>query len=200
MVIVKEGLRGKNPEAKVTYGSKVNEKMTGNVNFPDAAAVLDALGKATDNLDKAIKDPNGTATKVNSMAIAFNVKMKAVVAHVQGVINEVADDVALEMVVSAGLTAAKQGSINIPDLSATQGKEAKSVKVRRKREKKTVTYVFQMCLDTALETNWKNCKISSRAKVIITDLISGLRYYFRVAIIRGDVQEDFSDFISIVVD
>ena len=126
--------------------------------------------------------------------------MKAAVAHVQVVVNEVDKDKALVMVESAGMEAAKKGSINIPELSAKQGKAANSVEVRKKREKGTLVYVFQMCTDPSMETNWKTVKTSTRAKVIVTGLSSGNRYFFRVAIIRGDVQEDYSDSISIVVD
>ncbi len=200
MVIVKEGLRGKNPEAKVTYGTKVNAKMTGNANFPDAVDVLAALGLATDLLDKSIKDPLATAKSVNEKVVSFNVKMKAVIANVQGVINEVADVVALEMVESAGLEASKKGTINITDLSAKQGKAAKSLSVRKLAGKnKGVIYRFQICLDPAKEENWSDVRISKRATIVVLNLISGTRYYFRVAIIKGDVQEAYSDYISIIV-
>ena len=90
--------------------------------------------------------------------------------------------------------------MHIPDLSAKQGREANSIAVRRIAERKRVTYRFQICTDPSLEENWKDAKTSSRAKVVIRELISGTKYYLRVAIIRGDVQEDWSDYISIIVD
>jgi len=200
MVKVKEGLRGKNPEEKVTYGNKVVAKMTSNPNFPDDATVVAALLATTKQLDLEIKSPTSTATTIKEKEKEFNIKMKAAVAHVQVVVNEVDKDKALVMVESAGMEAAKKGSINIPELSAKQGKAANSVEVRKKREKGTLVYVFQMCTDPSMETNWKIVKTSTRAKVIVTGLSSGNRYFFRVAIIRGDVQEDYSDSISIVVD
>ena len=202
MVIVKQGLKGKNPEAKVTYGTKVNGKMSGNAFFPDATDVLKALGIATTDLDVAIKDPMGSATTIKEKTTTFNVKMKAVIAHVQGVINEVSDILALEMVESAGLEAAKKRSVNITDLSAKQGKADKSLSVRKlvgKNKGKGVIYRFQMCLDPSLEINWNDVRISKLATVIILNLLSATRYFFRVAIIRGDVQEAYCDPISIVV-
>lgn len=201
MVIVKLGLKGKSPDQKVTYGVQVKTKMTGNTYFPDAATVLSDLGTAAGALNSAIENPLSTAATIKEKELKFNVKLKAVVAHVQSVINEVSDDVALDMLSTTGLDPRRNGSVNIAVLSAKQGTEANSVIVRSKAQRKRVTYVFQICTSSPeLEKSWTTVKISGKAKVVITGLISGTKYYFRVAIIRSDVQESFSDPISIIVE
>ncbi len=200
MVIVKNGLKGKNPSQRATYCLRVKTKTTGNAFFPDAGPFLAPLGDAAAAVNTALQNPLGTAATVREKNGVLRVKMNKFVAHVQGVIDEVSDDLALEMLSTIDLEAKIETPVHIPDLSAKQGREANSIAVRRIAERKRVTYRFQICTDPSLEENWKDAKTSSRAKVVIRELISGTKYYLRVAIIRGDVQEDWSDYISIIVD
>ena len=200
MVIVKNGLKGLNPAKKVTFGTKLGLKLTGNAFFPGAALFNAAMGTATGDLNTAIQDPHGTTATIKEKTQAFNRKEKAVIGYVQGVVNEVSDALALEMLSTLGLDSKIVVPIHIGDYTAKQGTEAQSISVRKKGEKKRVTYRTQICTDPSLEENWKDVKISSKAKCIIKDLLSKTEYFLRVAIIRGDIQEDWSDYISIIVD
>ena len=200
MVIVKNGLKGKNPSKRSTYCLKVKGKATGNVFFPDAAPFLTALGGAALALKTALEDPFGTTATVKEKNSDLRKKMNAFVGHVQIVVDGVTDELALEMLSTIDVEAKIETPIHINSLSAKQGSMAQSISVRRKAEKKRVTYRFQICTDPSVEENWKDAKIGSKAKVIIPGLISKTKYYLRVAIIRGDEQEDWSDYISIIVD
>ena len=180
MIIVLEGLTGKNASEKVTYGGFIKTKMTGNAFFPDAGTVMTALNSAT----VALKDANdaGIVSVITEKEGLFDKKMKKVVLHVQGVVIDVDDEnLALEMVQSGGFEGKRKGSIHIHDLAAKQGTEANSVKLRRKayEDKAHVGYVWQISDDGI---SWTNCKYSITAKVTVHDLVSGKRYHFRVAV------------------
>lgn len=200
MVIVKNGLKGKNPAKKVIFGNKLVANATGNVYFPGGGPFLIPLGLSIGALNTAINDPLGTKATIKEKAQDFGVKEKAFVGYVQGVVNGVSDIVALEMLSTLGLDAKIVTPIHIDLLAAKQGAEAQSIEARRKAEKKRVTYRFQICTDPSKDENWKDAIFSSRAKNIIRNLISATKYFLRVAIIRGNVQEDWSDPISIIVD
>ena len=197
MIKVLEGLTGKNASEKVTYGGFIKTKMTGNAFFPDAGTVMTALNSAT----VALKDANdaGIVSVITEKEGLFDKKMKKVVLHVQGVVIDVDDEnLALEMVQSGGFEGKRKGSIHIHDLGAKQGTEANSVKLRRKayERKANVGYVWQISEDGI---SWTNCKYSTTAKVTVHDLVSGKRYYFRVAVVVGEEQQDYSDATDIVV-
>ncbi len=197
MIQVLEGLTGKNASEKATYGTVIKAKMTGNAFFPDAATVLTALNSATAAL--VLANTGRIATVIAEKETKFNRAVKKVALHVQNVVIDVEDDeLALEMVVSAGFEGKRKGSIHISDLAAKQGREALSVNLRRKAYelKKNVGYVWQISSDNV---NWTFSKFSTKAKVTIRDLVSGKRYYFRVAVVVGEEQLDYSDATDIVV-
>jgi hypothetical protein len=200
MVIVKNGLKGKNALKKSAFGFMLVQKGTANPFFPGAGTYVTAMGTSVGHLQTAIDDPFGTTATIKEKVKDFGIKERAFVAYVQGVINDVSDEVALEMLSTLGLEAKIVTRVHIGDLTAKQAAEAQSISVRKKAEKKRVTYRTQICTDPSIEANWKDASFSSRATTIIRNLISSTKYYLRVAIIRGNVQEDWSDYISIIVD
>ena len=197
MIQVLEGLIGKNASAKATYGGFIKTKMTGNAFFPDAGTVMTALNSATAAL--VLANAAGVVSVIIEKEAKFDKKLKAVVLHVQGVVLDVDDDnLALEMVQSGGFAGKRKSGVHIHDLVANQGTEALSVKLRRKAYelKANVGYVWQISTDGI---NWTFCKFSTTAKITVRDLESGKRYHFRVAVVVGEVQQDYSDATDIVV-
>ena len=200
MIIIKEGLTGKNPSDKVTYGGNVGLKMTGNANFPDGATVLAVLSGATDDLSKA--NEVGKASKIKIQVGNFNLAMKGVVLYAQGVILGIADDIAKDMAESAGLGTAKRGKPIIADLAAVNGAEKNTVILRKKvtTGKKHVAYIAQICTgDITVEANWTYCKFATVASVTIAGLTSGVRYYFRVAVVIGEEMSAYSAVVFVDV-
>ena len=194
------GLKGKKPTQQATYCQKVVVKTTGNTFFPGSVPFLTPLNDAAVALQTAIDNPFGTAATVKEKKSALRKKMNAFIGNIQTVVDGVSDGLALEMLSTIDVEAKVVTAIHIDTLSAKQGREANSISVRRIADKKRVTYVFQICTDPSNEANWQIAKTSSKATAIIPDLESGKKYYLRVAIIRGDVQEDWSDQIHIIVD
>ena len=200
MIIVKEGLTGKNPASKVKYGGNVFGKMEMNVFFPDAATVIAVLKDATDGLKKA--NDLGIASKIKIQVNLFDLAIKGVVLYVQGVILGIADDTAKDMVDSAGLGTAKKGKAIIADLAAVNGPDKNTVVLRKKvtTGKKRAAYISQICTgDISVETNWTNCKFATVATVTIAGLKSGTRYYFRVAVVIGEEMSDYSPVVFVDV-
>jgi len=112
--------------------------------------------------------------------------------------NNADDEVAIAIILSAGMDVKKQGAINIPILSVKQGEEAGSVILRRKAEEGSV-YKWQMSLDPFTNSSWTDAGKGSLATFEITGLTPVTRYWFRVALITGNVQGEFSDPVTFVV-
>jgi hypothetical protein len=159
---------------------------------------MTALALAITNLITANK--TGNADTVKPVELQFDNKVKLVVLYVQGKITGIDDVTATTMVHSVNLGTKAKTAKSIKDFSAREGKAEGSMSVRKviptELKKKRKSFIFQMCTDPSKEENWGKPKVSNNATVIFTDLISNTRYYFRVAIVVGDVQGDFSDVIS----
>jgi hypothetical protein len=196
MIIVLEGLTGKNASEKVTYGGFISGKMTGNTNFPTSALLVTAMDTATGLLLAA--NEAGIVSTINVREAAFDLTIKAIVLNVQGAILGVEDTIALDKVISGGFEGKKKGKINIPDLTAKAGLEDFSVELRRKAytEKQNCAYVWEISTDGI---NFEYCKTSNWATVTVTGLASTKKYWFRVAVIVGNTQLEFSDATDIVV-
>lgn len=199
MVIVVEGLTGKNASAKVTYGTSVSGGMTDNAYYSDTTgvALVAELNTATGNL----KTANGTkdTANINLMVTAFDNAIKAIVLYVQGKLIGIPDEQAIVMVESAKLGYKKQGKPIYADLEAKAGEAPLSVVIRKKvtTKKKNVAYVFQVCNDPATEEGYATCMISTHATVTITvGLKPQTKYWYRVATVEGQVMSEFSAPVS----
>lgn len=104
------------------------------------------------------------------------------------------------IILSAGMEVKSQGSINIPILSASKGTEPFSVKLRRKSEGPGVAYKWQYSEDPFEVDTWKDAGDSTVATFEISSPLEQMkRYWFRVAVIRGTLQDNFSDPVTFVI-
>ena len=199
MIIVLEGLTDKNSSEKVTYGGEIKTGMIGNAYFTDGADLLTALNTATGDLKTANETGNSDAIK--PVETIFDNKLKLFVLYVQGKIIGIDDELATTMVHSVNLKTKKKGTKSLKDFSAKEGKATGTMKVRKviptELKKKKKSYIFQMCTDPTNPGTWVT-KVSNKATYIFTGMTSGTRYFFRVAIVVGDVQGDYSDVITVV--
>lgn len=60
------------------------------------------------------------------------------------------------------------------------------------------SYIYQMCNDPSIESNWQLLKIIKQAKLVKDGLTSGSRYYFRVATIDKSGQLPWSNVLNII--
>ncbi|MGQ0829678.1 MAG: fibronectin type III domain-containing protein [Bacteroidota bacterium] len=103
------------------------------------------------------------------------------------------------IILSAAMAVKKQGSINIPILAANNGNVPNSVKLRRKSAGRGVAYKWQYSPDPFTDASWVLAGESTVASFEI-DLLEPLkRYWFRVAIVKGITQNEFSDPVTFVI-
>lgn len=64
---------------------------------------------------------------------------------------------------------------------------------------KVASYIWQMCTDPVDESNWHTIKISRQCKFVKEDLMSGTRYFFRVAVVYRTGQGGWSNVLNSLV-
>jgi len=88
-----------------------------------------------------------------------------------------------------------QGSINVQELSAKKGVTEGSVELRRKAVRGSA-YRWRKSTNN---TDWEIVGDSTVSRFVAEDLEPLTRYYFSVAIVKGQLQEPWSDSITFVV-
>lgn len=59
-------------------------------------------------------------------------------------------------------------------------------------------YVWQMCTDPNLESNWQTLSMITLAKYTAIGLKSGTKYYFRVSVVDRNGQGPWSNVLSVI--
>ena len=172
--------------------------LTGNPFYTDAADISTAISSASAALKTA--NDSGDTDAIRTKEELFDVAYKLGVLYVQAKVMPVTDEaLAIQMVQSANLSYKRKGSINITTLSVDQLPIPGTVKIRRKSEGR-VAYIYQQSTDMSSDANWKTVKITSGVATIeLSGLVAGTRYWFRVAVVKGSVEGDFCDPVTIIV-
>jgi len=188
--------------SKIEFARSVVLQMTGNAHFTAPNPALSNITAAANALDAAyVKAQNGGVQDTADMHAkedALDQLLTAEGSYVEVIANGI-PATAEATILSAGMDVKQTGSINIPILSVTQGSVAGSVKLRRKAEGRGVVYKWQKSPDPFTGTSWINAGEGALASFEITGLTSVTRYWFRVAVITGNVQGEYSDPVTFVV-
>ncbi|MGQ0829235.1 MAG: hypothetical protein ACT4ON_12675 [Bacteroidota bacterium] len=188
---------------KIEFAGIIVQQMTNNPYFSSPNPSLSSITFAADTLETAYKKAQvGNTKDTEDMYAKEKVLDRLLTAegnYVENIAN-LTPETAEVVILSAGMEVKSQGSINIPVLSASKGTVPFSVKLRRKSEGPRVAYTWQYSPDPFEEDTWQDAGDSTVATFeISTPLEQAKRYWFRVAVIRGTVQEDFSDPVTFVI-
>jgi hypothetical protein len=188
---------------KVEFARSIALQMTGNSYFENPNPATATITTAADNLAVSyIKAQHGGVQDTAAMRAKEEVLDQILTAagyYVEITANLV-PATAEAAILSAGMNVRQTGNINIPILSVFKGSVIKSVKLRRKAAGRSVVYKWQISTDPFSDTSWTDAGEGSLATFEITNLKSVTRYWFRVAVIVGNVQGEFSDPVTFVVE
>jgi hypothetical protein len=201
MTKVKLGLNELSVPKKIVFAENIVLQMTNNAWFqdpnPKLTDVTDAITVLSDKAAKALKG-GASATQQMYEAEKKLVQLLIPLGYYVETIANANPDQADAIIVSAGMQVRSKGKINIPILSVKAGAEPGAAIVRRKAQR---GYAYHLQYSTAPNDNetWVDVATSTLAKIKVEGLVSLTRYYFRVALIKGSVQEDYCDPITFVV-
>lgn len=208
-ILVKAAFLKLRRSAKPEKANSIVEAMTGNPNFPalETAEMLADATKASDDLaDANSKALNGTKTQrsiANEMAVVLNNAIDVVVLYVQGKANANPAN-AKSIIESAGLQVRKTPS-PVPAPEAVKVIEAeytntpKSIMVSWKMPKHATQSFVYMTSTPDVANSWVLVNSLQGRKLLVDNLVSGIRYYFKVVVAnRRNEKSGDSDIASTV--
>jgi hypothetical protein len=206
---VRAGLIRVTRKKKPTLGQAIINGMTDNAFFPIAeiTALLETLTKATDDLtivNAAAETGNHTSiAAAKAAAIAFDNAVNAVIYYVQGKADAKPAD-AETMIKSAGLEVRKTPSPvpapeAVKEIEAVYTNQPGNILVSWKMPKNASQSFVYMTTTPEIANSWVQINSMQGRKMMVANLTSGTRYYFRVEVAnRRNEKSGLSDIASMV--
>jgi hypothetical protein len=201
---LKLNLRKLSVPEKVARGREIIAAMTGNRNFPEpqpelatAKAVTDELETAQQEQQAARRAAEAKTAMRNDKEDVFDRIFNQLAAHVESVVGD--DE---QKIRSAGMDTrvAAAPSTATPDapgsFNITGGDADGEVDASWNPVDGAKTYLIEQSPDPITATSWKQATATTKSKATIGGLISGTRYWFRVAAVSTGGQGAWSNPVS----
>lgn len=197
---VKLNIRSLSTTEKVAKSRQIVTALTGNPSFATPQPPLTALTSAADDLETAFGDvQTARQTAVTRTSIlhekedTLELLLRQLAAYVESIAGD--DE---SMILSAGMSIkTTTPSVNAPvtpiALSATEGDHDGEIDLSWDTVKSAKTYVIERSADPPTSTSWAHEAVSLKSSVTVSGLVSGTRYWFRVAAVMSGGQSGFSD-------
>jgi hypothetical protein len=183
------------PAEKASYYRNVVAKFTGNALLPTPIISLADLTTALDKFETnilAARDGGHLAVAVmHDSEIAID-KMFRSLAHYVDMIADGDETIIL----SAGFQASKDSVPRVKaPITANDGDHSGSVKINYKANERAGAYIIQWSKDALPSTDngWEVLATVTQTTYVVSNLIVGCYYYFRVASVTPDGTTEFSE-------
>jgi hypothetical protein len=146
---------------------------------PSMATLNGLIGNLEGTFVKASSKVNGAVAAKHVAVRALQIGLKTLAVYVESVANKNPD--MAEAI--AGLANMKLKAHTLANKSAfaiVQGPNSGELIMTAKGKKGNATYNFELSTDISLGANWKSVQNKTVARVVITNLTSGTRYFGRV--------------------
>ena len=196
---VKLNIRGLSIPERIARAQQIVKSMTDNPAFPTPqpplAEVTAAINKAATDYanSQAAKQAAITSTTVSHDSdAAMEIILRKLGAYVESVAS---DDKTIQ---SAAMGVAGAGgpllqATNPTGLTASEGDHDATLDLHYDRVKGAKSYVIEQSLDPPTATSWTHAAVCSKSSATISGLVSGTRYWFRVAAVTSSGQSGWSD-------
>jgi hypothetical protein len=200
MAKVKLELRYLTVPDRIEFGRQTITSMTGNAHFTTPEPALTALTEAVNELETAFNNANtarqAAITQTSILADKTSVFDTLFTKLGNYVENASGGDEAT--ILSSGLSvrskATPVGSMSAPQgLSLTAGDKEGQLDGGWDPVRGAKTYIAEVCLDPITPTGWKSAGVTTKSSITITGLVSGSKYWVRVAAIGAAGQGPWSD-------
>jgi hypothetical protein len=197
---IKRGTSGLRDAALSVHAQHILDNMTGNTNFPTPTPTLAVLTTAWQDFDTALA---AAKNRDRQKVIIKNECRKGL----EGLLNQLFDYVNLtggtdiEMLTSSGFPLAKErtpvGDMPKPEnFRALEGKGSGEIKMRVNKVHGADSYVYQYIVSPSPETdNWVTIN-DPASRIMVTGLVPGTQYKFRVAAVGAKGQGPWCDVIT----
>ena len=183
------------PGEKASYYRNVVAKFTGNALFSTPIISLAALNTALDKFEAdilAARDGGYLAVAVmHDSEIAID-KMFRSLAHYVDMIADGDETIIL----SAGFQASKDTAARVKaPITAHDGDHSGSVRINYKANERAGAYIIQWSKDglPTTDSGWEVLATVTQTSYVVSNLVVGCYYYFRVAAVTPDGTTEFSE-------
>jgi hypothetical protein len=206
MARVRLNLRSLSLTDKIAKGRQIVTAMTNNASFPNPNPSLADVTTAVEELEKTSAAVQAAKSEVTTrIAILQNTETK--VDHALTQLGSYVENIAGRddaLITSAGMeTQASRSAPSSPAvpqaLSATAGEHEGNINLTWKPAPNARSYVIEASLDPATPTSWIHVGIATSAAKAIANLVTGKRYWFRVATVGTGGQSGWSEHATKVV-
>jgi hypothetical protein len=195
------GLSGITVPKLVLKTNLIIGKMAGNTNFPTPTPTLTLV---TTQLNKLITAQDLVQTKVSGSAVAMHaeaksleVLLKQLAAYVAAIATSNFAEAAV-IIESAGMNIRQQKALAGKTFSAKLGKTPGTVLLNTKAAARS-SYLYEMTTDPSTAASWAQIAICQTVRFTQIGLTSGIRYYFRVAVITKAVPGLWSPVLNVII-
>jgi hypothetical protein len=197
---VKLNLKSLSTSEKVEKAHQIVKALTGNSSFTTPQPALASVTTAANDLGTAFSDAQAarqTAVTKTSIMHDKESALEGLLRQLAAYVESVAGDDE-SMILSAGIDVKAAGA-SLPtteaplSLSATEGDHDGEIDLSWNAVKGAKSYVIERSPDPPTASSWVHQTVSSKSSTSVTGLVSGTRYWFRVAAVSSGGQGGFSD-------
>lgn len=201
MAKVKLNLRNLSTLEIIDFGRRVVRALTGNTAFPNPqptlaalTAGIDALETSNNNLETSRQEAATNLQIRDDNLAAILTLLRQSGAFVESVAG---DDESL--ILSAGMDVRSAASAQSQEpgapgnLSGSQSDHEGEIDLHWDTVKGARSYEIQRSVDPPTPTSWQHAAVSAKSSATITGLVSGTRYWFRIAAVTSGGQSGWSD-------
>ncbi len=185
----------------ITSSNHYVQSMTGNPNFaspaPALAIVTAQIVVLTAAYNLSLTKVKGSANKMHVELSSLKVLLKGLAGYVETVAN--ADPANAENIINSSGMPVKKSSPRPPKVFSAVAMKTPGVVRLNSKAILRATYLYEMTTDTTLVAGWSNIYIGGDVKFDKTGLVSGTRYYFRVATSIKGILSIWSPAVNVMV-
>ena len=197
---VRVGIKSMSALEKIAFARRIVAEMTNNPNFPAPSPDLTVVSAAATALETAYAAAQSARQTAKSLTGAQKAKESSLERMISQEANYVdsASGGDKEKIESSGFAARSESApIGVPekpqDLVVRDAELPGTVAIRWKPVHGARSYVIEFAAATGSPTAWLQLAITSKAKLVSNGLISGTRYWFRVAAVGSAGHGPWSD-------
>lgn len=200
MAKVKLNIRSLSTTDKIAKARQIIRALTGNPDFATPQPTLAAITTATNELETAhgdVQTARQTAVAMTSIMHEKEAALEGLLRQLAGYIESVAGDDESK-ILSAGISVrTATPTTQTPEmpsaLSATEGDHEGEIDLSWDTVKGAKSYVIERSPDPPIGTSWTHEAVSLKSSASVSELVSGTRYWFRVAAVMSSGQSGWSD-------
>ncbi len=179
--------KGLDSSGKVVFATNVYDNTNGNTKLPNCVPYLPQLFIAKKELNDAILALNPSPITIKTKEVILEKVLYALKAQVELECND-SEDIAA----SSGFGLAAPRTKKTKVFNAKQGLLSGTVILNCPYVGRAA-YVWEIIADPINQNTWQQIRITNSTSTIVSGLIPGNKYWFRVKAIANDLEQNYSD-------